>query len=76
MVILSRQNFQVLEILLTIQKTVFTFSFGFCFTGKVGRGAIFFCLLCSVPRKGGKNYEYFKKLTATCREEKGKKSAG
>lgn len=30
----------------------FSFSFGFCFTGKVGRGAIFFCLLCSVPISG------------------------
>lgn len=31
----------------------FSFSFGFCFTGILGRGATFFCLLCSGPDSGG-----------------------
>ena len=32
-------------------KSFLTFSLGFCFTGILGRGATFFCLLCSGPKE-------------------------
>lgn len=41
-----------------------TLSFGFCFTGILGRGATFFCLLCSGPKGFKRDFVQMPAITA------------